>query len=639
MPSLEELFKSKKITEGPNTGLTAKEAYAPQNSKSRDVTSSNVFVKKVNSIGGGEFKKLYDVLGKVNNSRKNRSITLSETWAEEEATGLKQFAISGKPFLYGLDFFRISNQRTQTLVTMNRAAAKGVPGGFDDKIGNAVGNYVGDALTNVLNNGKKAQLPPKPDFAALGTEIAIDIGDRLLGAVLPNALIPTKVATEFEKWYDSPAEGLNPDNKKNLTYEYNTDKKVIKLIEQNKVKGALSNAVKSNKNILSQTKDFLISTAASVVGGLVKAGVSSLIRKGTNALLTNKFGNILMGNKGGQSEPITEYNIKYSSKNEYGKVALQENYKTVDEIGTLKGRTLWRAAGPELRGKIANNNLLKSQFTLFANPEIGKLIPGLKYATPASIKSDKEILEEYNTEPNGVSKYVTNDLFNARGISNGQDFLNLAAAVQNSSTVMDPQSKPYDAFDFVALKFYSTYQDKHVQFRCTVSELTETFTPGWETNKFIGNPFNFYTYSGVERSLQFTFKVFSLNAMEHKNAWRRLNYLASLTYPQGYQGIVGAVAPPLIKFTLGDMYKQKDAVIDSLSYSVDETIPWEIGTNAKLAGPILSAGANGFLFVPDLTNASDLTNHKLPMIISVDITLKFLESRNSLSNGLYGYSG
>jgi hypothetical protein len=290
---------------------------------------------------------------------------------------------------------------------MNRAAAKGVPGGFDDKIGNAVGNYVGDALTNVLNNGKKAQLPPKPDFAALGTEIAIDIGDRVLGALLPNPLIPTKVATEFEKWYDSPAEGLTPDNKKNLTYEYNTDKKVIKLIEQNKVKGALSNAVKANKNILSQTKDFLISTAASVVGGLVKAGVSSLIRKGTNALLTNKFGNILMGNKGGQSGPITEYNIKYSSKNEYGKVALQENYKTVDEIGTLKGRALWRSAGPELRTAIADNNLLKASFT---NPAIGKLIGGLKYATPASVKSDKEILEQYNTEPDGTSKYITNDL-------------------------------------------------------------------------------------------------------------------------------------------------------------------------------------------------------------------------------------
>jgi hypothetical protein len=50
MPSLEELFKNKKITEGPNTGLTAEMAYAPQNSKSRDITSSNVFVKKVNTI-------------------------------------------------------------------------------------------------------------------------------------------------------------------------------------------------------------------------------------------------------------------------------------------------------------------------------------------------------------------------------------------------------------------------------------------------------------------------------------------------------------------------------------------------------------------------------------------------------------
>jgi hypothetical protein len=635
MPSLEELFKSQKIEKGPNTGLTAKEAYAPQNSKSRDITSSNVFVKKVNTMGGGEFKKLYDVLGKVNKARQTRSITLGETLAEEDAAGLKQFAISGKPFLYGLDFFRISNQRTQTLVTMNRAASRGVPGGFDDKIGNAVGNYVGDAITNVLNNGKKAQLPPKPDFAALGTEIAIDIGDRLLGALLPNPLIPTKVATEFEKWYDSPGEGMNPDKNKNLTYEYNTDKKIIKLIEKNKVKGALSNAIKSNKNILSQTKDFLISTASSVIGGLVKAGVSSLIRKGTNKLLTNKLGNILMGNKGGQSEPVTEYTIKYSSKNEYGKVAMAETFKSVDEIGTLKGLGLYRYVSDDVRSQLANNNLLKASFT---NPQIAKLVPGLKYATPESVKTDGEILEQVNVAPDGISKYITADLFNARGISNGQDFLNLAAPVQSSATVTDATQKKYDDYDFVVLKFYSTYQDKHVQFRCTVRELTETFAPSWETSKFIGNPFNFYTYNGIERSLQFTFKVFSLNALEHKNAWRRLNYLASLTYPQDYQGMVGAVAPPLIKFTLGDMYKQKDAIIDSLSYSVDETIPWEIGTNAKLAGPIFSTGPTGFSFVPDLTNAADVTNHKLPMIISVDITLKFLESRNSLGKGLYGYS-
>jgi hypothetical protein len=632
MPSLEELFRNQKIEKGPNAGLTAETAYAPQNSKSKDITSSNIFINNVNSLGGGPLK-LFDVLGKVNKARKKSSITLGETLGEEDEVGLKQFVISGKPYLYGLDFFRISNGRTQTLVTMNKAAAKGIPGGFDDKIGAAAGNYVGDAVTNFLNNPKKAQLPPTPDLAALGTEIAIDIGDRLIGAVLPRPMIPTRVAEEFEKWYDSPTEGMNPDKRKNLTYEYNTDTKILKLVEKSKVKSALSNAVKANKNILSQTKDFLISTAASVVGGLVKAGVSSLIRKGANKILTNKLGNILMGNSGGTSQPVTEYTIKYSSKNEYSKVALAETFKSLDELGTLKSRGLNLYGGEALRKAIADNNLVK---VAQKNTENAKWLPGLKYAV---VKTDQQLLEELNKEPNSLSQNVTNDLFNARGISLGQDFLNLASAVQTSTAVTDSEGKLYDSFDFISLKFYSTYQDKHVQFRCTVKELTETFTPSWDTNKFIGNPFNFYTYGGVERSLQFTFKVFSLNALEHKKAWNRLSFLSSLTYPQDYKGLVGAVAPPLIQFTLGDMYKGKDAIIDSLSYSVDETIPWEIGTNAKLAGPILSTGPSGYLFVPDTTSISDVSNYKLPMIINVDITLKFLESRNSIAGGQYSYSG
>jgi hypothetical protein len=193
-----------------------------------------------------------------------------------------------------------------------------------------------------------------------------------------------------------------------------------------------------------------------------------------------------------------------------------------------------------------------------------------------------------------------------------------------------------DSFDFIALKFYSIYQNKTVQFRCTVTQLTENFSPTWDTNKFIGNPFNFYTYQGVERSVTFSFKVFSLNLAEHINAWQRLNFLAKLTYPQDYKGSTGAVAPPLIKFTLGNMYNRREAFIDTLSFSIDENTPWEVGMNSKLVAGSITKNVNGG-YNSVIDSSVESKNFKLPMIVNVDITLKFVESRDTTSTEIYGY--
>ena len=47
MPSLEELFKERKNTSGPNTGKTAKETYAPQDSKRIvPITSTSYAINK-----------------------------------------------------------------------------------------------------------------------------------------------------------------------------------------------------------------------------------------------------------------------------------------------------------------------------------------------------------------------------------------------------------------------------------------------------------------------------------------------------------------------------------------------------------------------------------------------------------------
>jgi hypothetical protein len=605
MPNLEDLFRERIIDRGPNQGKTAEEAYAIRDSKARDIASSNPFINAVSAAGGGPVK-LFDVVGVLNKRRKG-SIRLSESPAEVEQMGLKQFAISGRPFIYGGDIFRITNQRTRTLTLMNRAAEKGVSGGIDDKIGNAVGNYASDAVTNLLSG--KRELPPKPDLVALGTELAIDVADRALGALLPNPMVPTKVAEEFEK-------GRNK-SKVDFIDEFDTPKKILKLNSQKKVPKFVDGLLKNNKNILSQTKDFLISTAASVVGGLVKAGVTSLVRGATNLIVGKKLSNILLGPQANNATQPNVGLLRYSSRTPYSKVSAFEVFKPLNEQTGLKARYF-----------ITGIEQLKAR---------GVKIPTNGTAAP----TDLDLINAVNKEPNESSDVydaAKTSMYIKRGMSAQADTINLSADItyDGEAAVDATTLASMDSFDFIALKFYSIYQNKTVQFRCTVTQLTENFSPTWDTNKFIGNPFNFYTYQGIERSVTFSFKVFSLNLAEHINAWERLNFLAKLTYPQDYKGSTGAVAPPLIKFTLGNMYDRREAFIDSLSFSIDENTPWEVGMNTKLvAGNITKNINGGYNAVIDSSVTAE--NFKLPMIVNVDITLKFVESRDTTSSEIYGY--
>ena len=109
--------------------------------------------------------------------------------------------------------------------------------------------------------------------------------------------------------------------------------------------------------------------------------------------------------------------------------------------------------------------------------------------------------------------------------------------------------------------------------------------------------------------------------------------------PQGFKGAAGAVVPPIIKFTLGDLYVAKPAIVETLSFAINQDSPWEIGLNEKILNgtqmlPIPNVGGYTAFVDSKLTSA----NHKLPMIMDIDVSLKFLESRQSIeSSNLYGY--
>ena len=188
-----------------------------------------------------------------------------------------------------------------------------------------------------------------------------------------------------------------------------------------------------------------------------------------------------------------------------------------------------------------------------------------------------------------------------------------------------------DDIDFITLKFYSIPLGKTSQFRCTVTGLSETFSPSWDSYKFLGNPFNNYTYSGIERSVTFNFKVYSLNANEHKVVWDKLNFLTGLVYPQGYDSDSTALTPPFIRFTLGDLFNNKIGFIESLSYTYDDNSPWNITKKEKSYLANVAGTALGALGNVSPNDEVDMKGYKLPMIIDVATTIKFVESRGVTS--------
>ena len=237
--------------------------------------------------------------------------------------------------------------------------------------------------------------------------------------------------------------------------------------------------------------------------------------------------------------------------------------------------------------------------------------------------------DDFDKQRDLENKYSTNDdvigrtLEGIRGMTNKKDIIN-QSPVSDEDILVDGGT-PLEDFDLIPLVIKNTYSGKRAHFRCSINGLTETTSPSWDSSKFLGNPFNLYTYSGVERSVNFNLQLFALNANELVNNWEKLKFLTYLCYPTGYQNEnIGYVIPPFIKFTLGDMYNQKDGFIESLSYTIPDSGVWETGQgNAVVDNEFVNK------FNTKELTVNDLKGYKLPKFIDVSITIKFVEQRST----------
>lgn len=495
MPTIEELFKTKKLI----SGQTAEQQYDIRNTADIKRTPYNVLMQPSFAI--------------AQLARKNLSSRLRETKLEEEVTGLRILASTTSPIIYGTDFIKFT-KKTRPIVEDMKQGTGGAEG-------------VGGKLTSFLEKGEK-----------FGNELLSKIG-----AKLPEQLIPSRIV-------------LNTDFKKSKVSETMV---TLAKLKSNSGGNLLGNLIKDNLQGRPNPNQIL--------GSALELG-------------KKKLNNLLLGSPSQAAVNFAkDGGDKYDTDSPYGKVMTGAQYLPEDMI--------------DLR------NDLSSKYVAYKNPEVKLPLPVTNYiAVPTFSKEPKQMYSK---------RKLMDSLETKRGMTNGSDELNRLVQYKSTDGLKpddrDPNLPKLKDLDLVELKFWSVAKQAAVNFRATVTGITETVSPTWDTQKFVGNPFNFYTYSNIERSLNFAFKIYALNASELKACWQKINFLTNLTYPQAYAGNI-AVVPPFIRFTLGSMHVNKEAFISDLSYEIPDDAPWETGEDG-------------------------MGEYILPKLINVTITLKFVETVGS----------
>jgi hypothetical protein len=590
MPTLRELFQTKIL----KSGQTAEQQYDIQNLKPVPVKTNSGAI---------------DLLATpVSIARRNFPQTLSETRLEQEALGIRQIRAFASPVLYGTAIAKLKLKQSSSVVTMKNAAS-----------------------TLISTDGQLSGLVNK--LVDKAKEVGKSVLSKL-GIQLPEAQLPTRVAGKIKAQLLLSGGPISPGKLKQIQQasQGNGAGKILAAIGQ----GATGEQIKNQ-----------------VLGAGINAAKKAITKAAFGVV--DRVANTFKSVEGSATPSLRAADVSYNSKRKYskiikirnkqdGKVSDNGNYTTLQNlqdyinkpISTSGGLLGMLAAVSQPEGLFLMNKSIKDtldyanpkslifpEFPQFSLESITQNIPNKRTTGRygSTISPVPNVPASYNIE--ATKKFVTtSDLVNASKpwySETGDELPKLG------------NDKTLDDYDFISLRFYSIAKQTGVSFKATMSGLEESFSPSWDSHRFVGSPFNFYTYNSIERTLSFSFKVYSLNNIEHRSCWQKLNFLAGLTYPQN-PAFEEYTTPPFIKFTLGDMYKNKEAFVESLSYSIEDTTPWDIGIYPSKT--ILSKTLNR------VVTLEDNPGYNLPTIVNVSITIKFLENIvNTAGKRLYGYNG
>jgi hypothetical protein len=597
-------------------GKTILELFQTRNDKTGDVAQKKYDIRdsKERGIQTNSFLINNTAVYAINLGRRTFGVRKSETFLEEDGilgiggVGIRPLYTLSTPVLHGTDLLRLETQRTDQTEGMKDSANGG--GGTDGLLGGGIQSV------------KKATVS----------------GLSKLGIKLPSDLNPTNYVENLEK-IKNKSKTLRELAKIKRSGEGGV---LGKAIEQGgtpeqlvkNVAGAAVSAIKQKARGAvfgeKSTTGFADPDAALARGTTINYGSSDDVVPKPAVQITNVPPNSL--------KVIVAKNANGRRYSKTFNLPQKADDSVLDSNGNFVESTSYNESAEGFNGlaKKYRSGILRSDSV--RNPGVGQ---------STSYSKLTKLNKKGQTDDINVNKLEVR-----RGMKNGSDIINQSGVYATGNTsggeavdIGGQKRRLGWHYDFVPLKINRLNDNKTVYFRSTISGLSETFSPSWDSAKFIGNPFNYYTYTGIERSVSFNLKVYALNGREMVSMWDKLEFLSSLTYPAAYQSSTSYIIPPFIKFTLGSMYDRKEGFIESLTYTIDDTTPWETGIGILPIEPN-SNYDNNFGNVgntrsingrPTPENIKSLDNYRLPMIVDVQMNVKFVESRNNTKDKLYAF--
>jgi len=152
----------------------------------------------------------------------------------------------------------------------------------------------------------------------------------------------------------------------------------------------------------------------------------------------------------------------------------------------------------------------------------------------------------------------------------GRDKVNLIPYGKDTYSKGMEYGTPLDELDWIPFKFKDVRNNKSMVFRAILSGISDTFSPEYASERYIGRPDPVYVYQGTTREIGFTFDVYPKSDSELVTLWEKLNYLAGQTYPHWSEQISGGkgMISPFTELTIGQMYTDTPGYISSLTYTV-----------------------------------------------------------------------